>query len=147
MDVILLRDVERLGTAGQVVQVKNGYARNYLLPTGRAAAASAGALARVQDAQRQQQRRTQRAQDDAQALKQRLEAVSLTLTLTLGADERAFGSVTAHEIAEALRAQGLAIEKQALHLEEPIKALGVYEVPVRLTPQVSATVKVQVVKA
>jgi large subunit ribosomal protein L9 len=147
MDVVLLTDVERLGAQGQLVRVKDGYARNFLLPKRLAAEATPAALARLQAAQRLRERQAKRLQGEAEALKRRIEATSLTLKLSLGADERPFGSVSAHDIIGALQAEGLALEKHALRLEEPIKTLGIYEIPVRLPAELTATLKVWVVKA
>lgn len=147
MDVILLKNVEKLGTEGSVVRVRPGYARNFLVPSGLAVEATAQQLKSVEEIKRQQQRKTQRAQAEADALKQKIEKRSLTLTLTVGEGDKPFGSVTAHDLAEALAKDGLTIEKHAIHLEEPIKSLGVFQVPVKVHPAVTANLKVSVVKA
>ena len=147
MDVVLLKDVERLGAEGAVVTVRDGYARNYLLPKGLAALATTAQLARVETAKQQRLQQAQRLSAQAAALKQKLEARSVTLKLNLGEDGKPFGSVTVHDVLEALRQDGIALEKHALHLAEPIKALGIYEIPVKLQPEMTATVKVWVVKA
>ena len=147
MDVILLKDVEKLGTEGTVVHVKPGFARNYLVPCGLAVPATAQQLKAVAAAAQQRQRTSQRLQADAEALKQRLEGRPVTLTLTLGAEDKPFGSVTTHDVVEALARDGIVVDKHAVHLEEPIKALGAFEIPVRLHPAVTATLKLQVVKA
>ena len=147
MDVILLAAVEKLGDVGAKVQVAPGFARNYLIPRGLAVAATPQQLRAVEERIRQDAKQRQRAQEQAHNLKQRLEAASLTLKLAVGTDDKPFGSVTLHDILEALKHQGLEIEKRALQLKEPIKTLGVYEIPVRLPADVTATVKVWVVKA
>ena len=147
MDVILLKAVEKLGAEGAVVHVKPGYARNYLVPRGLAVLASPAQLKMVETIRQQRARQSQRIAGEAQALKQKLESRSLTLKLSLGADDKPFGSVTTHDLVEALAHEGIVIEKHAVRLEEPIKALGVYEVPVRLHAEVTATLKVWVVKA
>lgn len=147
MDVVLLKDVERLGSRGALVKVKPGFARNYLLPRGLAAPATPAQRRVVEEAARQQAHKTQRAREQAEALKQRLEARPVTLTLALGADGKSFGAVTAHDIAEALARDGVTLEKHAVRLDQPLKALGTHEVAVRVHPDVSATVKVVVVKA
>ena len=147
MDVILLKDVEKLGTAGTVVHVKPGFARNYLLPTGLAVPATAAHLKAVEAATRQRLQTAERAQAEAETLTRKLEGRSLTLQLTLGQDGKPFGSVTVHDVAEALRSEGFTIEKSDIHLEQPIKTLGVYEIPVRVSGQLTATVKLWVVKA
>ena len=147
MDVVLLKDVEQLGTAGTVVQVKPGFARNYLVPSGLAAPATPQQLKALEAITRQRERKTQRLRGEAEALKRKLESRSLTMKLTLGEENKPFGSVTAHDLAEALLREGILVEKHAIHLEQPLKALGVYEVPVRIQSDVTATLKVQVVKA
>lgn len=147
MDVVLLKDVEKLGTAGAVVRVKPGFARNYLLPGGLAALATPAQLKTLEEITRQRQRQQEKAVAEATALKQRLEAKPLTLTLTLGEGDKPFGSITAHDVAEALARAGTAVEKHLVQLEEPIKALGNYDVPVKVHATVTATVKLSVVKA
>ena len=147
MDVILLKNVEKLGMEGSVVRVRPGYARNFLMPSGLAVPATTQQLKVVEEVKRQQQRKTDRAQHDATALKQQIEKRPLTLTLTVGEGDQPFGSVTAHDLADALAKAGVPVEKHAIHLEEPNKALGVYQVPVKVHPAVTATLHVSVVKA
>ena len=147
MDVILLKSVEKLGAEGAVVRVRPGYARNFLVPSGLAVPATPQQLKVVEETKRQQQRKTQRQLAESDSLKQKIESRSLTLKLTVGEGDKPFGSVTAHDLAEALAKEGLPIEKHAIHLEEPIKALGVYQVPVKVHPSVTATLNVSVVKA
>ena len=147
MDVVLLKDVGKLGTEGTVVHVKPGFARNYLLPRGLAAPATPEQLRVVEAIKHQQLQKTQRVHTGALALKQKLESHSLTLKLNVGADDKPFGSVTTHDIVEALSREGIEVDKYAVHLEQPIKTLGIFDVPVRLHPDVTATVKVWVVKA
>ncbi len=147
MDVILLKDVEKLGGQGTVVRVKPGFARNYLVPRGLAVAATAQQLAAAESAKRQRLQKAVRAEAEAQTVKRQLEARSLTLKLSVGAEDKPFGSVTIHDIVEALAHEHITVEKHAIHLEQPIKTLGIYDVPVRLHPNVTATLKVWVVKA
>ena len=147
MDVVLLKDVEKLGAAGAVVRVKPGFARNYLVPGGLAAPATPQQLKALAAATRQRQKQSDRALAEATALKQRLEGASLTFTLALGEGDKPFGSVTAHDVAEALAGKGMAVEKHAIQLAEPIKALGSHQVSVRVHANVTATLKIQVVKA
>ena len=147
MDVVLLKDVEKLGAQGAVVHVKPGYARNYLMPRGWAVAASPRRLAELDAIKRQRLQQVQRAQAEAEALKRTLEGRSLTLKLNLGADGKSFGAITTHDLVDALRQDGLVVEKHAVHLEEPIKTLGVFEIPIKLHPEVTATLKLWVVKA
>jgi len=147
MEVILRQAVEKLGQPGDVVKVSPGFARNYLLPRGIAYAATAGNLKRIA----QEKARLQSAEDDrrgaAQGVATQLENVSLTFSARVGEEGKLFGSVTASDIAEQLHAQGFtAIEKRQIDLHEPIKALGVYRVPVRLHADVKPEIKVWVIK-
>jgi large subunit ribosomal protein L9 len=147
MDYLLLKDVEKVGKEGAVVHVKRGFARNYLLPRGLAVPATAAQLSAVQERTRQTSRKAETARQGAEQVKQRLQNLSLTLKLTVGEGEKPFGSITAHDVVEALAQQGLTIEKHALGLPEPIKTLGIHELPVRVHPEVTALLKVWVVKA
>ena len=147
MDVILLSDVQRLGKQGAVVKVKPGFGRNFLIPRGLATQATPEHLHEVQERARAAQSKAQRQRKQAESLKQKLEARSLTLKLALGEGGAAFGSVSLHDIAEALAQDKLPIEKAMIKLEEPIKSLGIFEVPIRLHHDVTATLKVWVVKA
>lgn len=147
MDVVLLKDVEKLGSEGSVVRVKPGYARNYLLPRGLAAQATSHRLKMADIMKQKRQEKANRAKLEFTALKQKLEARSLTLKLTVGEDDTPFGSITAHDLAQALAQEGLPVEKHMIHLEQPVKTLGVFEVPIRLHADVTAALKVCVVKA
>jgi len=147
MDVILLKDVDRLGSEGVVVRVKPGFARNYLIPMGLAALATSQRLQAIEAVKQQRLRQTQRLRAEAEALKRKLEGRSITLKLSVGQDDQPFGSVTVHDLVGALAREGLSINKSMLGLEQPIKTLGICEIPVRLHADVSATLKVWVVKA
>lgn len=147
MDVILLKNVEKLGAEGSVVPVKPGFARNYLLPRGLALPADPVHLRVLEHRKRQAQLKQERVRKQAQQLKQKLESRSLTLKLTLGERDTAFGAITTQDIQEALVQAGIPVEKHGIQLEQPIKTLGIYEVPVRLHPEVTATLKLWVVKA
>ncbi len=147
MDVILRQAVEKLGQPGDVVKVSPGFARNYLRPRGIAYAATAGNLKRIA----QEKARLEAAEDErrgsAQGLATKLENVSLTFSARVGEEGKLFGSVTASDIAEQLHAQGFdMVEKRQIDLHEPIKALGVYRVPVRLHADVKPEIKVWVIK-
>ena len=141
MKVILTEDVDRLGEAGEIVEVKDGYARNYLLPRDLALAANRANTA-VYEEVRRQTREKREAEAQAKALKN----VSCTVSVAVGEGDRIFGSVTAQQIADLLKEQGFDIDRRSIHIEEPIRALGVYDVPIRLYTEVEATVKVWVVK-
>ena len=146
MDVILRQDVDKLGRAGEMVTVKDGFGRNFLLPQGLAYLATEGNKRRL-DAERAQKGRKHAAEVQAsKEVASRLEAVSLTFTMKAGEGDKLFGSVTGADIAERLKAEGFSVDKKAVELEEPLKALGVYKVPVRLHPEVKPEVRVWVVK-
>jgi len=146
MEIILRQAVENLGKPGDVVKVKAGYARNYLLPHGLAYEATPGNLKRIQ----QERDRLEAAENErrtaAQGLAERFEQVSLTFSARVGEEGKLFGSVTAADIAQQLEAQGFRVEKRQIDLHEPIKALGVYRVPVRLHADVKPEVRVWVIK-
>lgn len=146
MDVILREDVEKLGRAGEVVTVKDGYARNFLLPRGLAYLATDGNRRRLDEEQRQRDRRAAAEVSGARGVAAKLEAVSLSFTMKAGEGDKLFGSVTAGDIAERLQAEGLQVDRKAVELEEPIKALGVYKVPIRLHADVKPEIRVWVVK-
>jgi large subunit ribosomal protein L9 len=146
MEIILRQAVENLGKPGDVVKVKAGYGRNYLLPYGLAYEATPGNLKRIQ----QERDRLDAAENErrgaAQTLAERLEQVSLTFSARVGEEGKLFGSVTTADIAQQLDAQGFHIEKRQIDLHEPIKALGVYRVPIRLHADVKPEVRVWVIK-
>lgn len=146
MDVILREDVEKLGQAGELVTVKDGYARNFLLPRGLAYLATEGNRRRLEAEQRQRGRRAAAAAADARGVAARIEAVSLSFSMKAGEGDKLFGSVTAADIADRLNAEGFDVDKRAVELDEPIKALGAYKVPVRLHAEVKPEVRVWVVK-
>ncbi len=146
MDVILRQDVDNLGSAGDLVTVKDGYARNFLLPRGLAYLATEGNKRRL-DAERGQRARKQAAETSgAREIAGRLEQVSVTFTMKAGEGDKLFGSVTAADVAKQLEAQGFAVDKKQIELDEPLKALGVYKVPVRLHADVKPEVRVWVVR-
>ncbi len=146
MDVILRQDVDKLGSAGDLVTVKDGYARNFLLPRGLAFLATEGNKRRI-EAERGQRARKQAAEaSGAREIAGRLEQVSVTFTMKAGEGDKLFGSVTAADVARQLEAQGFAVDKKQIELDEPLKALGVYKVPVRLHADVKPEVRVWVVR-
>ena len=146
MKVILLKDIETLGSAGEVVEVKNGYGRNFLIPRNEALVASAANMAQFESRRKQQETLAERDRRATEALAKKLEAESITAQVKVGEEERLFGSVTAQNIAELLEEKGYEIDRRAIHLEDPIRELGVYNVEVRLHPEVAAAVKLWVVK-
>jgi large subunit ribosomal protein L9 len=146
MDVILREDVEKLGHAGEVVTVKDGYARNFLLPRGLAYLATDGNRRRLDAEQRQRDRRAAAEVSGARDEAARLGAVSLSFTMKAGEGDKLFGSVTAGDIAEHLKAEGMLVDRRAIELDEPLKALGAYKVPIRRHADVKAEIRVWVVK-
>ena len=146
MKVILTEGLDNLGQAGSVVDVKDGYARNYLLPRSLALVASKGNMRVYEELKRQKEGHNTRAQRDAVALSGKLEKASCTLPVAVGKEDQIFGSVTAQHISEQLVEQGFEIDRRWIELEEPIRALGVFDVSIRLHAEVRATVKVWVVK-
>jgi large subunit ribosomal protein L9 len=146
MDVILREDVQHVGRAGELVTVKDGYARNFLIPRGLAVVATAGNRRRIEAerARRAAHQASQRA--SAEELARRLGDVSLTFTMKAGDGDRLFGSITSADIAARLAEHGYEIDKRRIELAEPIKLVGIYKVPVRLDAGVHAEVRVWVVR-
>jgi large subunit ribosomal protein L9 len=145
MKVILKQDVKGLGREGDLKDVKDGYARNYLLPTHRAVLADKGALANWERHREQRDERDRSLRADAEAVAEQLNELKLEIPVKAGERGRLFGAVTSHQVAEHIRRSGIEIDRHALHLREPIKALGDYRVDVRVMPGVEATVAVSVV--
>ncbi len=146
MKIILTADVDALGNAGDVVEVKDGYARNFLLPRSVALIANKHNMAVYEKVR--QQREAQRAREtrDAESLAEALKEVSCNVAVKAGEEDRIFGSVTAQQIAVALSDLGFDIDRRDIELEEPIRSLGVYDVPIRLYAGVVVFVKVWVVR-
>ena len=145
MKVILLKDVPSLGHTGEVRDVKDGHARNYLLPRGLAAPATEASLQALEQTKAAAGRREARVNQELDRLKRRLEALVVEVPARAGEDGRLFGSVTAQDVADAIQRQGVEISKKQIELEEPIKTTGFYKVPVRLHPRHTAMVEVNVI--
>jgi len=145
MKVILKRDVKGLGHAGDVKEVKNGYARNLLFPTGAAALADAGALANWERHRGEREAREQGLRTEAEATAERLSALNLQVPVKAGEKNRLFGSVTNREIAELIANEGIEVDRHNIHLRQPIKTLGDFKVDVHVMPGVSAEMTVTVV--
>jgi large subunit ribosomal protein L9 len=146
MKIILRKDNDKLGKIGDLIEVKDGYARNYLIPRDMAFAATKGNLRALEEEKKQHVDRGKRELQHAQKISAQLEKVSVTLKVKVGEDEKLFGSVTAQMIAESLIEKGLSLDKRIIDLEEPIKALGIYTVNVKLHPEVTGKVKIWVVR-
>ena len=146
MEIILREDVQHLGKAGEVVKVRDGYARNYLLPHGLAYPATDGNKKRIVfEAERVAKQRAGE-RSAAEVAAQALANVELIFKMKVGEEDKLFGSVTSADIAHQLQAQGFQIEKRQIDLHEPIKSLGVFKIPVRLHAEVKPEIKVWVIK-
>jgi large subunit ribosomal protein L9 len=146
MDVILREDIEKLGDRGQVVKVAPGYARNFLLPRKLAVPATEGNRKIIEQERQAYLRKEAKLKGEAEELARMMTGVSVTITQKAGENDQLFGSVTVKDIADALIAQNYTIDRRKIHLEEPIKQLGEFKVPVRLHKEVAAEITVNVVK-
>lgn len=146
MEVILKEDVAKLGSRGDVVKVAEGYGRNYLLPRKLAIEATKGNRAVIEQMKAAAQRRSVRDQADAEGLAQQMKELTLVFHRKVGEKDHLFGSVTSQDIAEALEAKGFTVDRRKVHLDDPIKALGEFQVAIRLHKEVTASVKVAVEK-
>ncbi len=146
MQIVLKEDIDKLGRRGEVVKVADGYARNYLLPLGKALPATPGNLKVIEREKRRYLVRLTKEKDENEALSRRIQALSVTLVRKVGENDVLYGSVTSGDIAEALSKEGIVVDKRRIHLADPIKSLGIYAIPIRLHPEVTAEVKVWVVK-
>jgi large subunit ribosomal protein L9 len=144
--VILRKNIESLGEVGDVVRVKPGYARNFLIPRGFAVEATPGNVRMVEAQKEQEDTREAKALADVKKTATKLEVIKLSAPVQVGEEDKVFGSVTAMTVAELLQNEGYEIDKKHIVLPEPIKALGVYDVPVKLDHDVEAMVKVYVIK-
>jgi large subunit ribosomal protein L9 len=146
MEVILREDIDKLGVRGQVVKVAGGYARNFLLPRKLAVPATAANKKIVEQEREAHLRREAKEKAAAQDLANMMAGVTVVIAQKAGEQEQLFGSVTAKDIAEALEQQNFRIERRKIHLAEPIKQLGQYQVPIRLHREVTVEIAVQVVQ-
>ncbi len=145
--VVLQEDVDNLGASGEVVRVRPGYARNFLIPRGLAVPATKGNLARIEQLKRAAATRTEGQRAEAAALATKLEALKVRIERAVGDDEKMYGSVTARDIQEAFRAQGVELDRKKIVLAAPLKEIGSVEVPVKLYKDVVAKLRVEVAKA
>ena len=144
MEIILRETIENLGRAGQIVKVADGYARNYLLPRKLAYPATAGNLKVIEFEKQSLLRKEAKQADDATKLKTLLDAVEIIIRRKVGEQNALYGSVTNSDVADALEAKGFNIEKRKIHMDDHIKMLGEYAIPVRLFKDVTANVKLKV---
>lgn len=146
LQVILQSDVPNLGASGELVKVRPGFARNFLLPRKLAVPATTAQVNRLNHEKAVAVARAEKNKKEAQALAEKIGALKITLARTVGEDDKLFGSVTTKEIESEVKKAGLAIDRKKMHLAEPLKALGTFEIPVKLMTDVTATLKVEVVK-
>ncbi len=146
MEVILLDDVDKLGPFGEIVKVADGYARNYLLPKGLALKATAQSKKQLEIKRRKKQIQAEKERERLEEFVQLLAKTPCTVRKQVGENDKLFGSVTAIDIVKGLKAEGIELDKKLIMLKEPIKVLGIYDIPVKLHPEIEAVVKVWVVK-
>jgi large subunit ribosomal protein L9 len=146
MKVILRKEHEKLGQIGTVVDVKDGYARNFLIPHGIAFPATEGSVRALEEEKKQSVLRQGKEKKASEHLAAEIEKLSLTIKMKVGEDEKLFGAVTSQMVSDALKEKGMEIDKRIIDLEEPIKALGIYSVNVKLPQGVTGVVKVWVVQ-
>ncbi len=146
MKVILRRDHETLGKIGDLVDVKDGYARNFLLPRGIAYAALKGNIKALEEEKKSVEKKNLQEIKAAESLATELENVSVTIPVQVGEEDKIFGTVTTQMIADALKEKGHDIDKRKIEIEEPIKSLGIYGVNIKLHQNISAKIKVWVVR-
>ncbi len=146
MKIILLKDVDNLGTIGDELEVKDGYARNYLIPKKFAMESSEGAMRILEQKKREKENSERKIKEECAQLAEKIRSVSCTISMETGEEDKLFGSVTSETIADSLRGEGFDIDKKKIELEEPIKSLGVYTVEIRLHPEVTTQARIWVVK-
>jgi large subunit ribosomal protein L9 len=144
--VVLQENVDNLGESGDVVRVRPGYARNYLIPRGLAAPATTASLARVDELKKLAKAKSEKELAAAEELGKRVSGASVKLARAVGEENKMYGSVTSRDIEEAYASQGIELDRKRILLSEPLKTLGLHEVRVRLHPQVTVMAKVEVVK-
>lgn len=146
MEIILKESIEKLGEAGELVKVADGYARNFLLPKGLAMKATKSNVARLRHERSVLAQREQKEMQDAQKIANKIRSLSCVMKRQAGEQDKLFGSVTSHDIADFLMHSGIDIDRKKIHLEEPIKSLGVHRVPVKVHPEITAELKIKVQK-
>ena len=147
MEVILLKEHESLGEIGDIVNVKPGYARNFLFPNGIAVRSSKRNIALADEQKKTIQKRLDRESKANQELMAQLAKVEVSIEVEVGEEDKMFGSITTLDIHKSLESKGVVIDRHAILLDEPIKALGIYHVPVRVAPDVTGDIKIYVIKS
>lgn len=146
MKVILLEDIEKLGKSGDVITVKEGFARNFLIPKNKARPATGGNLKSLEALKKKEAAEVAKQVEAARAVANRISNLSLTISAQVGDEEKLFGSITADTISDALKEEGVTVDKKDILIEEPIKKTGVYQVNVKVHPEVKATLRLWIVK-
>jgi large subunit ribosomal protein L9 len=146
MEVVLIEDVEKLGKKGDIVRVKDGYFRNFLFPQKKARVCNEGLIRAYEERKAREGEKAKAEKEQFEQLAARVAGTFLSLKAQTGEDDKLYGSVTAAHIAEALGERGIAVDKQGVQLEEPIKQLGTYEIKIRLHPEVEAVLRLKVAK-
>ena len=147
MDIILLKDYDGLGESGDVVDVKPGFARNKLIPEGIALRASKRNMAIAEERKMVTKNRQKRAEASNEAILKKLSKTEITIEAQVGDEDKMFGSVTALDIHKSLEEKGVIVDRNTILLDEPIKALGIYHVPVRVAPELTGDIKIYVIKS
>jgi len=147
MKVVLKQDIDKLGSTGDIVRVTDGYGRNYLLPHGLALKATPGAEKVAEHIKKAKVKKIQEEKAGFEETAKKLSGLSLTIPVQVGKDEKMFGSVTSIDIANTLKQEGMEIDKKNILLKDPIKKLGIFNIQIKLHPEVTADVKTWVVKA
>jgi len=146
MEVILIKDVEKLGKAGAVIKAKDGFARNFLLPNKLAIQVTPGNLKKLEQEKQRIAQDIDKKRQEALGVKERLDNLSLTLSAIAQDEKSLYGSITASDISGALKDEGIEVDKSAIALSDPIKELGIYEISIKLHPDINAKLKLWIVK-
>ncbi|HEY8078166.1 MAG TPA: 50S ribosomal protein L9 [Labilithrix sp.] len=146
LQVILQSDVDKVGKSGELVKVRPGYARNFLIPRSLAVPATTAAINRISHEKAVAIAKADKSKKEAQGLAEKISALKITMARPVGEDEKLFGSVTAKEIEAEAKKHGVALDRKKMQLAEPLKALGAFEIPVKLMTDVTATLHVEVVR-
>ncbi len=146
IQVVLQQDVDKVGTSGELIKVRPGFARNYLLPRQLAVPATTAQINRLNHEKAVAIAKNEKSKKESREIAAKINALEIKIARPVGEDDKLFGSVTAKEIHAAVEAKGVVFDRKKMHLAEPIKALGKFEIPVKLMSDVTATIKVEVVK-
>jgi len=146
MKVILTQDIAGIGNIGDLITVKDGFGRNYLVPQGKATQATSQNMKKLEHQKRQIREKIDKTKREAERLAARIETVSCTVAKAVGEEDKLFGSVTGMDIEASLKLEGIEIDRKKINITEPIKSLGIYNIPIKLHPEVTAILKLWVVK-